>query len=659
PYIIDLMVVYTPQVLADYGGSISAVQALINQAVAYTNQSFVNSNILAELRVVRVEPVTYTESGSMYTDIYRLQNPSDGYMDNVPIDRNTYGADLVCLLESPPPLSAIAGLGFYSVTNGNAYPDYGYSVIEDSSNPQVMAHELGHNLGCNHDAANAAGIAAYSYSYGWRFTASGDTYICNMGYPPGGVIPYYSSPLVNYLGVPTGTSTADNARTINNTAPIVAGYRSTVMTNAYPDVNITSPTNGYIEYRPTPVTIMANASDSDGTIQQVDFYSDNNYLGTITNSPYNFPTVLNPGSHLLTAWATDNGGALRISCAVSIQVKSSLPSPWTENDIGMSQGPGFSSYNGVTMTLTGTGSDLTNSGNNDNFYFVSQTFCGDGSIIARLLDASSSPTADTEPGLMMREDLSPGAQYMGIDLFYNPYSPPVDPFYSWRTPAGSTVNWGGGVTFNLPYWTKIQRIGNIFNTYYSPDGVTWTSYSGPKTINMQQTIQAGLFIDNSNGGSPGAPVTAHFDNISVSMACAPPTSTNTPTNSPTLTPTKTPTNTPTLTPTNSPTGIWYTSTPTKTPTNNPTNTSTPTIVETIQGDTFPTFTPTPTNSFTPTNTPTLTDTYTPTLTATQTPTSTLTVTPTLTWTLTPTFTPTATDTPCLVFGNTCTPSLTP
>src|SRR5206468_501411 len=38
-------------------------------------------------------------------------------------------------------------------------------------------------------------------------------------------INYFSSPLVNYHGFPTGTATQDNARTITNTRVSVANYR--------------------------------------------------------------------------------------------------------------------------------------------------------------------------------------------------------------------------------------------------------------------------------------------------------------------------------------------------------------------------------------------------------------------------------------------------
>jgi hypothetical protein len=88
-----------------------------------------------------------------------------------------------------------------------------------------LAHELGHNLGAVHDKANSNGPGATSYSYGWRFMASGTLYHDIMSYDPGQTIQYFSNPRVKYKGVPTGSATADVARTITFTAPYVSKYR--------------------------------------------------------------------------------------------------------------------------------------------------------------------------------------------------------------------------------------------------------------------------------------------------------------------------------------------------------------------------------------------------------------------------------------------------
>ena len=81
-------------------------------------------------------------------------------------------------------------------------------------------------MGSHHDAANAGGGAAYPYSYGYRAVGlSGQESRSTMAYDPGTRIQYFSNPEVFFDGVPFGTSSANNALSLNNTAPTVAAFR--------------------------------------------------------------------------------------------------------------------------------------------------------------------------------------------------------------------------------------------------------------------------------------------------------------------------------------------------------------------------------------------------------------------------------------------------
>jgi uncharacterized delta-60 repeat protein len=97
---------------------------------------------------------------------------------------------------------------------------------------------LGHLLGCAHDREHA-GFAPDSdyakarkpYMYGHRFEVEGVTYMDVMCYEPGIYVPYYGNPRLKLDGVPLGVSAeqmrpSDGARTINETAPYVARYRT-------------------------------------------------------------------------------------------------------------------------------------------------------------------------------------------------------------------------------------------------------------------------------------------------------------------------------------------------------------------------------------------------------------------------------------------------
>jgi hypothetical protein len=108
-----------------------------------------------------------------------------------------------------------------------------------------------------------------------------------------------------------------------------------------PRVHITEPENGELILGPTNVEVEAAAFDPDGTVASVQFFAGSNSLGTatapvmfVTNSWGVFP-VKEPfrvtwsnapvGVHVLTAVATDNGGATATSGPVSITIVTDLP----------------------------------------------------------------------------------------------------------------------------------------------------------------------------------------------------------------------------------------------------------------------------------------------------------------------------------------------
>lgn len=92
-------------------------------------------------------------------------------------------------------------------------------------------------------------------------------------------------------------------------------------TNDSPSVNITAPSNGASVSEGSVVTISANASDTDGTIVSVSFYSNFQLLQTDNSSPYSYNWAnVNAGNYDLTAIATDNDGAATTSAVISIAV---------------------------------------------------------------------------------------------------------------------------------------------------------------------------------------------------------------------------------------------------------------------------------------------------------------------------------------------------
>ena len=109
-------------------------------------------------------------------------------------------------------------------------------------------------------------------------------------------------------------------------------------TNVPPLVRIAEPMNGATFYAAANIPICAFAYDVDGWVTTVEFFAGTNSLGIRTNNPMSVSPVnpfclmwsnVPPGEYVLTAKATDNGGASTISDPVKISVLTGPPPPPT------------------------------------------------------------------------------------------------------------------------------------------------------------------------------------------------------------------------------------------------------------------------------------------------------------------------------------------
>jgi peptidyl-Asp metalloendopeptidase len=246
--IVDVMVVYTATARLAAGGT-SAMNALIALAVSESNTGYGNSNVTQRLRLVHTAEVNYSEAGFNWdTTLSRLTNTADGFMDEVHALRDTYAADAVVLIVND---TFYCGLGWLMTTVSDGFKTFAFSLVSRicAAGNYSFAHELGHNMGSHHDRANASGPAAYPYSYGYQ--APNNAFRTIMAYNCEGAgcprVNYWSNPEVLYGGQPMGVeytlpNSADNHRSLNNTAFTVANWRDSAPTTA--KAQITSPPPG-------------------------------------------------------------------------------------------------------------------------------------------------------------------------------------------------------------------------------------------------------------------------------------------------------------------------------------------------------------------------------------------------------------------------------
>ncbi|MCZ6610681.1 MAG: M12 family metallo-peptidase, partial [Alphaproteobacteria bacterium] len=230
----DVLIAYTPEVTARYGGVAATETAIINH-VAAINQSYSNSQVDILLNLVGTVQTAQAQSGNMGTTLSRLRSTTDGYYDEVHPLRDQLGADLVAMLTTETRYCGIAYLNYpqfagedrYAFSVTSAY--IGYACL-----PLTLAHEVGHNQGlCHNREETGCTNPAYIYGFGRLICGSFRTimsYSCNSGATR---IYNFANPNVSYSGTPTGIAhsvdpenSSEAARALNDAALDVAAWRN-------------------------------------------------------------------------------------------------------------------------------------------------------------------------------------------------------------------------------------------------------------------------------------------------------------------------------------------------------------------------------------------------------------------------------------------------
>lgn len=268
---IDVAIGYTAGFATAQGSQSAALTRLVF-LVDVGNQAFTNSLITGALRIVNAVQVNYTDTTTNKAALGELTGNNGTGAVTIPASlvplrtaRDQYGADLAVLVRKfQTPENDGCGIAWLNGSgqtpiNPATDDDFGFAVISDGNDsgtdgnsyfcaPETLVHELAHLMGSAHDRDNSrinpaqpAGgsnllYGRYPYSFGMKTTAASGNFYTIMAYGDNNQNFYrtFSNPLVLKCG-PGGNlscgvaNQTDNARSLNQTIPVVATFRATVV----------------------------------------------------------------------------------------------------------------------------------------------------------------------------------------------------------------------------------------------------------------------------------------------------------------------------------------------------------------------------------------------------------------------------------------------
>jgi hypothetical protein len=205
--------------------------------------------------------------------------------------------------------------------------------------------------------------------------------------------------------------------------------------------------------------------------------------------------------------------------AASQSPLSSLPSPWSSQDIGVVGTPGNSSVSNGVYTVAGSGSDIWYA--SDHFQYAYEPLSGDGqlsALVATQVSAVGPSDQWAKAGIMIRASTLANSAYAFVTI-----TPGYGITFQTRATAGAlSTQQVVGPAVTVPYYLKLVRQGNSFTAFASIDGATWVSVGSPVTIVMPSAVEMGLAVTSHKDGVLS---TATFSSLNGGSTVTPPPTT--------------------------------------------------------------------------------------------------------------------------------------
>ena len=229
------------------------------------------------------------------------------------------------------------------------------------------------------------------------------------------------------------------------------------------------------------------------------------YVGTLNGSVYAFGLNSAP----VIPPADPN-------CPTTLNPSNPTAGPVTCQDIGGVGVPGSESTSNGTLTVTASGAAIH--GTSDQFRFVSTPVTGDSQSSVEVT-SQSFQNKQPQAGVMVRQSNDANSPYYGAfeypnDIYETPTNTLAQIVFWYRTSYGGTaLELTRLYPAVLPQYIEVQRVGNLFSTGVSTDGVHYTLIPGSTVdIDMPATTLQGIAVDSGATANTG---TASFANPAI------------------------------------------------------------------------------------------------------------------------------------------------
>ena len=192
---------------------------------------------------------------------------------------------------------------------------------------------------------------------------------------------------------------------------------------------------------------------------------------------------------------------------------------WADAEIGAPSVGGSHAFANGAFTITGGGGGL--SGVKDQVHYTYRPASGDVEVVARITAFTGSPKAQV--GIMLRASIAPDSNRAAAVCSINTPDQAAkgSAYTTYHTDRNDRGQYrqkqvGYGTTMPLPFWLRIDRVGNDYGVYKSPDGKIWSVVHNDSGGPFFATgpIELGFFIASGDPKS-ATPASATIDNIRI------------------------------------------------------------------------------------------------------------------------------------------------